>query len=93
MEAFKYLMVVHEENGRYWAWFPELPGCFTDGDTLEELRRNAKEAVYGVLSLRHDEGREIPQGVGDGVIETLLVKNNPAEWKKGVRMIKSVEAV
>lgn len=66
MEAFKYLMVVNKEDGRYWAWFPELPASFTDGDTLEELRLNAKEAVYGVLSLRHDEGREIPEGGGMG---------------------------
>ena len=38
--------VIHvEPEGGYWAEVPELPGCFTQGDTLDELYRNLTEAI------------------------------------------------
>ena len=38
--------VVHAEaEGGYWAEVPELEGCFTQGDTLDEIYRNLTEAV------------------------------------------------
>ncbi|HEX4495068.1 MAG TPA: type II toxin-antitoxin system HicB family antitoxin [Thermoanaerobaculia bacterium] len=38
--------VVHTEaEGGYWADVPELPGCFTQGQTLDELYQNLTEAV------------------------------------------------
>lgn len=43
--------VVHEaEEGGYWAEIPALPGCFTEGETLEELAANVKEAATGYLA-------------------------------------------
>ncbi len=46
MKTVKYTMVVHAAGeGGYWAEFPELPGCFTQGETLEEIRERAQEAV------------------------------------------------
>jgi predicted RNase H-like HicB family nuclease/DNA-binding XRE family transcriptional regulator len=41
----KYQMKVNAEDDRYWAEFPDLPECFTQGDTLEELLKNAREAL------------------------------------------------
>jgi predicted RNase H-like HicB family nuclease len=42
--------IVHaEESGGYWAEVPALPGCFTEGDSIEELERNIREAVEGWL--------------------------------------------
>ena len=41
-----YRAVVHvEPDGGYWAEVPELPGCFTQGHTLDELYHNLPEAV------------------------------------------------
>lgn len=40
-----YTAIVHEEDGRYWAEVPELPGCLTEADTLDELRDNLREAI------------------------------------------------
>ncbi|MGB8169814.1 MAG: type II toxin-antitoxin system HicB family antitoxin [Chthoniobacteraceae bacterium] len=42
--------VVHrEEDGGYWAEVPALPGCLTQGDTLDELTANLREAIEGWL--------------------------------------------
>jgi len=42
--------IIHEaEEGGYWAEVPALPGCMTQGDTLEELKTNIREAIEGWL--------------------------------------------
>jgi antitoxin HicB len=57
-------MVVHQaEEGGYWASFPELPGCFTQGGSLEELRRHAAEAVSGHLRTLRAAGEPWPEPV------------------------------
>jgi predicted RNase H-like HicB family nuclease len=48
----KIKVVVHEaEEGGYWAEVPAIPGCATQGDTLEELIANVHEAIQGCLSV------------------------------------------
>jgi predicted RNase H-like HicB family nuclease len=38
--------IIHEaEEGGFWAEVPALPGCSTQGDTLEELTENLKDAI------------------------------------------------
>jgi predicted RNase H-like HicB family nuclease len=46
--------IVHEEDGMFWAEVPSLPGCATQGETLEELKVNLKEAIEGVLDVDID---------------------------------------
>ena len=44
--------VVHEaEEGGFWAEVPAIPGCATQGETLEELTHNLREAIEGCLSV------------------------------------------
>jgi predicted RNase H-like HicB family nuclease len=44
-------IVVHEaEEGGYWAEAPSLPGCATQGDSIEELFQNICDAVEGWTS-------------------------------------------
>src|SRR3989442_7787626 len=40
-----------KRRGRFWAEAPAIPGCATQGDTLEELMKNVHEAVEGCLSV------------------------------------------
>ena len=38
--------IIHKaEEGGFWAEVPALPGCVTQGETMEELRANLHEAV------------------------------------------------
>ena len=38
--------IIHEaEEGGFWAEVPALPGCSTQGETLEELTENLKDAI------------------------------------------------
>jgi predicted RNase H-like HicB family nuclease len=49
----KIKIVVHEaEEGGFWAEVPAIPGCASQGDSMDELLRNLREAIYGCLSCR-----------------------------------------
>jgi len=48
----KIKVVVHEaEEGGFWAEVPAIPGCATQGDTMDELMQNLHEAIEGCLSV------------------------------------------
>lgn len=48
----KIKIVVHEaEEGGYWAEVPAIPGCATEGDTMDELMANLRDAIEGCLSV------------------------------------------
>ena len=48
----KIKIIVHEaEEGGYWAEVPAIPGCVSQGETLEELDANIREAIVGCLAV------------------------------------------
>jgi predicted RNase H-like HicB family nuclease len=48
----KIKVVVHEaEEGGFWAEVPAIPGCATQGETIDELLCNLHEAIEGCLSV------------------------------------------
>ena len=54
----KLKVVVHEaEEGGFWGEVPAIPGCASQGDTLEELMANLHEAIEGCLSVDVAEPR------------------------------------
>jgi predicted RNase H-like HicB family nuclease len=54
----KYAVVIHEEpEGGFWGEVPALPGCYSQGDSIEELMENIREAITGVLEVMREQGR------------------------------------
>lgn len=46
METKQFVVVIEEdEDGRYVGSVPNLPGCHSQGDSLDELMENMKEAI------------------------------------------------
>jgi predicted RNase H-like HicB family nuclease len=41
-------------------WFPDLPGCFSAGDDVDDALRNAEEALALFAESERDEGRSLP---------------------------------
>ena len=55
----KYAVVIHEEpEGGYWAEVPALPGCYTQGESVNELMENVREAIAGVLEVMREQGHQ-----------------------------------
>lgn len=67
------------ENKGYCVTFPDLPGCITEGDTLEEALRMAKEALELHIYGMEEDGDDIPQPTppekiqdpGDGFVTVI----------------------
>ena len=61
MSTTVYKVLVHKaEEGGYWAEVPSLPGCVSEGGTMEELRANIKEAILGWLEVAQEIATEEP---------------------------------
>lgn len=60
-EKYIYPCVVYEEDGIYYADFRDFNGCFTDGESLEELIINAKNVLEGTLFTLLKNNLEIPE--------------------------------
>jgi len=51
---------MEDESDGYLAFVPALPGCHTQGDTLQELMENVKEAIELYLeTLPEEEKKEL----------------------------------
>ena len=48
-------------EGGYVAFVPALPGCHTQGETLEEVERNVREAISVYLESLVAHGESIPE--------------------------------
>ena len=49
-------VIVHKaEEGGFWAEVPSIPGCATQGETMEEIEANLREAIEGCLSADVEE--------------------------------------
>ena len=60
-EKYIYPCVVYEEDGVYYADFRDFNGCFTDGESLEELIINVKDVLEGTLFTLLKNNLEIPE--------------------------------
>jgi predicted RNase H-like HicB family nuclease len=62
--------IIHSaEEGGYWAEVPALPGCITEGDSLEEVMANLQDAIEGWLAVANS--RETV-GASDRVVEIAV---------------------
>jgi len=50
-----------EEGGGYLAEYPEIPGCMSDGKTIEEAIANGREALRDCLDVFEKSGRKAPK--------------------------------
>jgi predicted RNase H-like HicB family nuclease len=57
----RFVLVVHEENGKFGVTVPDLPGCFSAGDTFEEALDGAREAIDGHVELLIEGGQGLPE--------------------------------
>jgi len=49
-----------EEGGGYLVEYPEIPGCMSDGETVEEAIANGREALRDCLEVFKESGRKAP---------------------------------
>jgi predicted RNase H-like HicB family nuclease len=62
------------EEGGYCAYVPALPGCFSQGETLEETRAMIQEAIEGHLESLVSHGEAIPIEPAEPVTERIEIR-------------------
>jgi antitoxin HicB len=64
MSGYRYTVLFEPaEEGGYVATCPALPGLVTEGDTLDEAREMAKDAIRAYLESLHKDGLPIPDDI------------------------------
>jgi len=57
----RYAIVIEKAENNYAAYVPDLPGCVTTGQTIEETERQMRDAIeFHIRGLRED-GLPVPE--------------------------------
>jgi predicted RNase H-like HicB family nuclease len=57
----RYAVVIEKGERNYSAYVPDLPGCVSVGDTLDEVKSEIREAIAFHLEGMREDGLPIPQ--------------------------------
>lgn len=67
----KYIALIHkEENSDYGVSFPDFPGCVSAGETLEEVKTMAQEALISHIDILKEMGEQVP---APSTLEEIMV--------------------
>lgn len=69
VRRYTLLLTPDPEEGGYTVTVPALPGCITEGDTVEEVIENAKEAIALYVEGLEASGEPVPE---EGVAPELM---------------------
>jgi predicted RNase H-like HicB family nuclease len=58
---YNYTIIIEKTDTGYSAYVPDLPGCITVGDTINETKRHIKEAVELYIEQLKVDGKPIPE--------------------------------
>lgn len=73
MKILNYKVIMTpDETGGYVVTCPALPGLVTEGDTLEEAREMAADAIRGYLEILAEDGEPIPKD--NSITEEIAVE-------------------
>lgn len=73
MAIYEFTVVTErDEDGRYVAVCPALQGCYTEGDTEEEARRQIPDAIRLHLEDRQERGEPVYEEVGATTVRVAV---------------------
>jgi predicted RNase H-like HicB family nuclease len=61
MKTYRFSVIIEKDSEGYFAFCPELQGCYTQGNTYEEVLDNIKDAIRLHLEDRLENKEKIPQ--------------------------------
>lgn len=61
MKTYRLSVVIEKDPDGYFAFCPELQGCYTQGETFEEAVEMVRDAIRLHIIDRLEQGEEIPQ--------------------------------
>ncbi|MBR1743977.1 MAG: type II toxin-antitoxin system HicB family antitoxin [Lachnospiraceae bacterium] len=91
-----YPAIIHKEEG-YWIEFPDLEGCQTYGNTLEETLELAEEALGLYLASLVENGQDLPEASDIQEIateeETSYIYTDMNKYRRDTRAVKKMLSI
>ena len=66
------VFIEQDEECRFVATYPVLPGCISEGDTREEALANIQDAIAGYVESLRKHGEPVPPPISEEVLEVEL---------------------
>ena len=64
--------VYRAEEGGFWAEMPEYPGCYTQGETMDEFKENVREAVQCYIDAGYADQRTTKRTEKPEILQVAL---------------------
>jgi len=61
MAVYRVSVIIEKDENGYFAYCPELQGCYTQGDSYEETLENIKDVIKLHILDRVNEGEDLPK--------------------------------
>ena len=93
-----YPAIIHKEEG-FWLEFPDLPGCFTQGNSIEELMGNAEEALGSYIAVKMECNEDIPEASDIGTITrasddvTTYISSDINKYHRDTKAVKKMLSI
>jgi len=76
-----FLVVLHKaEEGGYWVEVPALPGCYSQGETIEEALEGIREAIALHLEAMAEEGELLPDDTDWIIAHVSIERPRPRKF-------------
>ncbi len=74
MEYYNFPIIIERDKDGYFAFCPELQGCYTQGDTYEVALKNIKDAIKLHIEDRESKKEVIPrkESVSIAMVEVVV---------------------
>jgi len=75
------VIFTHQEEGGYTAEVPDLPGCISEGETIEQAEKNIQEAIDLYLETLEERGLPLPERDSKKVYKMQITVIKPPSKK------------
>jgi len=60
-KKYRFPVIIEKDEDGYFAICPSLQGCYTQGDTLDEIMANIEDAIQLHVESRLEHGEDVPE--------------------------------
>jgi predicted RNase H-like HicB family nuclease len=68
----EYAVVIERSPNNYGAWVPDLDGCVSTGETIEEVKVNIAEAIEMHIESLREHGEAVPPPVAQVAVVQVV---------------------
>jgi predicted RNase H-like HicB family nuclease len=68
----EYAVVIERSRNNYGAWVPDLDGCVSTGETIEEVKVNIAEAIEMHIESLREHGEAVPPPVAQVAVVQVV---------------------